>query len=88
MKCLSRRATFTPPFSPSWDIQVLEAALARARREDSFIAASRVRLGGSDAKRERKGERGADLIEARKRLHLGGGGKGLRAGIRVKSLPP
>ena len=31
MKCLSRRATFTPPFSPSWDIQVLEAALAPAR---------------------------------------------------------
>ena len=61
----------------------------RARAlEASFIAASRVRLGGSDAKRERKGERGADLIEARKRLHLGGGGKGLRAGIRVKSLPP
>ena len=57
MKCLSGRAPFTSPFSPSWDIQVLEAAaLVRARRgEASFIAASRVRLGGSDAKRERKG---------------------------------
>ena len=59
MKCLSGRAPFTPPFSPSWDIQVLEAALARARGLfHCRISCSPRRLRCQKGKGERKRGRG------------------------------